>query len=270
MNAEKPLMNILSIPRSVLLAAAAIFIFSCNEKEEFSNDQVTDYLPMSPGKYIIYRVDSTVFTNFGRNIEIHKYQVKHQVDAQITDNLGRPAYRVYRYLRDSSGTQPWQPNGTYLVTLLNDQAEVMDDNLRIIKLHVPFRNGFNWKGNRYLPYDTIAGSPQGAYDPLYDFDNDDEIAEWEYVYDGAPAAFSYGGKNYTDVISVEQIDESFNVPITNPAFYASRSRSVERYSKGIGLVFRHLELWEHQPNTGGSGGPFKTGFGIIMWMIEHN
>jgi hypothetical protein len=72
------------------------------------------------------------------------------------------------------------------------------------------------------------------------------------------------------VVTVEQIDEAFNVPITNPGFYASRSRAVDRYAKGIGLVYKELELWEHQPNTGGAGGPYKTGFGITMWMIDHN
>lgn len=263
-------MRILSIPRLFILASASLAIFSCNEKEEFDSALLPDYLPMATGKYITYRMDSLVFTNFGRNIEVHKYQVKHQVDALITDNLGRPAYRVFRFVRDSAGSQSWQPNGTYLVTLLDDQAEVLDDNLRIIKLHLPFKDGYSWKGNRYLPYDTIPGSPQGAYDPLYDFDNDDEISEWEFYYDGGAANFSYNNINYTNVFTVEQVDEAFNIPITNPNFYASRSRSVERYSKGIGLVFKQLELWEHQPNTGGSGGPFKTGFGITMWMIDHN
>lgn len=263
-------MRIISIPRLLVLALSSMVFFSCNEKEDFVSDSLTDYMPLAPGKYITYRIDSLVFPNFGRNIEVHKYQVKHQVDALITDNLGRPAYRVYRFVRDSAGTQPWQPNGTYLVTILADQAEVSDDNLRIIKLHLPVRNGFSWKGNRYLPYDTIPGSPEGSYDPLYDFDNDDEMADWDFYYDGDPVTFSYKGINYNNVVTVEQIDEAFNVPITNPAFYASRSRAVDKYAKGIGLVYKELELWEHQPNTGGAGGPYKTGFGITMWMIDHN
>ncbi len=263
-------MRILSPIRLLSVAVSSIFIFSCNEKEEFISDAITDYMPQAAGKYITYRLDSLVFTNFGRNIEIHKYQVKHQVDMKITDNLGRPAYRVYRFIRDSAGTQAWQPNGTYYITLLEDQAEVSDDNLRVIKMHLPLKAGFSWKGNRYLPFDTIPGSPGGPYDPLYDFDNDDEMADWDFYYDGGPASFTYKGINYTNVFSVEQVDEAFNVPVTNPAFYGSKSRSVEKYAKGIGLVYKELELWEHQPNTGNPAGPFKTGFGITMWMIEHN
>ena len=255
-------MKILSSSRLVMLAFAASLLFSCNKKEDFTTEAIADYVPLAPGKYITYRIDSMVFTNFGRNTEIHKYQVKHQVDAQITDNLGRPAYRVFRYLRDTAGTQAWQPAGSYFITPLTDQLEISEDNLRFIKLHLPIRDGYSWKGNRYLPTD--------AYGPLFNFSNDDNMEAWDFYYNGQPGAFSYRGNNYSNVYSVEEVDESFNVPITNTGAYAARSRSVEKYSKTIGLVYRQYELWEYQPNTGGSGGPYKTGFGITMWMIDHN
>ena len=256
-------MKILSSPRIIILAFATSLFFSCNEKDEFTSEALADYMPLVAGKYITYRIDSMVFyTNYGRSTEIHKYQVKHQVDALITDNLGRPAYRVYRFLRDSAGTEPWQPAGTYYITPLGDQIEISEDNLRFIKLHLPIKDGFTWKGNRYLPTDP--------YGSLYNFSNDDNMEDWDFYYDGQPSSFSYRGINYSNVNSIEEVDESFNVPITSPGSYAARSRSVEKYSKSIGLVYREYELWEYQPNTGGSGGPYKTGFGITMWMIDHN
>jgi hypothetical protein len=261
-------MRILSIFRFPLLAIAAISFYSCNEKEEFTTEKISDYAPLTAGKYITYRLDSMVFTNFGRSTEIHKYQVKHVIDAQIVDNLSRPSYRVYRYLRDSvdatswTPAQPWIPAGSYFITPLSDQLEVIEDNLRFIKMHLPIRNGFSWKGNRYLPTDP--------YGSKYNFSNDDNMEDWDFYYDGEPTSFSYRNVNFSDVLTVEQVDEAFNVPITTPTAYASNSRSVEKYSKNIGLVYRQYELWEYQPNTGGSGGPYKTGFGITMWMIDHN
>src|SRR5262245_10817578 len=109
----------------ILCLAALSFLFSfisCKkETEEFKTDAIVDYMPLTVGKYITYRLDSTVYTNFGRNEEIHRYQVKHVVDAQVTDNLGRPSFRIFRYLRDSLGTQPWVENGTYFMTTLADQ-----------------------------------------------------------------------------------------------------------------------------------------------------
>ncbi|MFI5133769.1 MAG: hypothetical protein ACHQEB_05505 [Chitinophagales bacterium] len=235
--------------------------FSCTRQTEvFHTDALSIYIPLQVGKYITYRVDSTVFTNFGRNEEIHSYQVKHVIDAQITDNLGRPSYRVYRYIRDTAATQSWAPNGTYFITPLTDQVELIEDNLRFIKLHLPVVEGNSWKGNKYLPPDP--------YISLYSFSNDDDMEDWDFYFDTLDSPFSYGGKNYTDVYSIEEASDSINVPV-NPAAYASMTRAVEKYSKNIGLVYREYTMWEYQPNTGGPGG-YKIGFGIKMWMIDHN
>jgi len=255
-------MRILSLPRILLWTLVSSLVLSCNEKEELTSAPLADYQPLAVGKYITYRIDSLVFPNFGRNTETHRYQVKHQIEALVSDNSGNPMYKVYRYLRDSAGTEPWVPNGSYFITPLGDQVEVAEDNLRVIKLHLPLKDKFTWKGNRYLPNDP--------YGPLYNFSNDDNMADWDFMIDGNPATFSYNGLTYPDVLTVEQVDESFNVPITNTGSYAARSRSVDRYGKGVGLVFRQFEIWEYQPNTGGSGGPYKTGFGITLWMIDHN
>jgi len=246
-----------------LFAVIVLSIFSCDKKiEVFQTDALTDYMPLAAGKYITYRIDSTVFTNFGRNTEIHSYQVKHVIESQITDNLGRPSYRIFRYLRDSAGIQPWVPNGSYFITPSTNQVEVIEDNLRFIKLHSPVKDGVTWKGNKYLPDDP--------YGSLYSFGNDDYMRDWDFQYDGESSSFSYGGKNYTEVNTVEEDNESYNIPITSNTIIASKSRAVEKYSKNIGLVYREYELWEYQANTTGTGGPFKIGFGIKMWMIDHN
>src|SRR4030095_12077071 len=150
-------MRISALSTFVLLLCMGILIYSCNKKVDVVN---TDYqkerlteliMPLEKGKYITYRVDSTVFTNFGRNTEIHSYLVKHVVDDAITDNLGRPGYRVFTYLSDTTGTEPWQPNGSYSVTVLDDHVEVIEDNMRVITIVLPVREGTEWKGNTYLP-----------------------------------------------------------------------------------------------------------------------
>ncbi len=262
MKAAKPLSRLQCIVPVLFFIAGLSLLSSCDKKEEFVTDALSEWVPLAPGKYITYRVDSLVFTNFGRATETHRYQVKHLVDAQITDNLGRPAYRIFRFIRDSSGTEAWQASGTYIITTLEDQLEVTDDNLRVIQLHQPLKSGFSWKGNRHLP--------DNPFGPIYNFSNDDNMADWDFYYDGEPGSFSYNNKNYSNVMTVEQVDEAFNVPIANPSSYAARSRAVCRYSKEIGLVYREFEMWEYQPNPGGAGGPYKTGFGITLWMIEHN
>jgi hypothetical protein len=241
-----------------LFSFILISIVSCSsEKEELATAQVKDYVNLAPGKYITYRLDSLVITNYNKNIEIHGYQQKDVIDAVITDNLGRPSYRVYRYLRDSLGNSPWQSIGTYQVTLLDDQLEVLEDNLRFIKLHMPARINFSWKGNRYLPSEP--------YEPKYPFNNDASIQDWQFYYDSIDEDFSYGGKSYPDVLSVEQINDSLNMPVTSTAVYGYKSKGIEKYQKGVGLVYQEYTLVEYQP-----GSASYWGFGVKRWMIDHN
>ncbi|MES1215340.1 MAG: hypothetical protein ABUT20_07480 [Bacteroidota bacterium] len=243
-----------------------------NETETFQTEAITDYLPLEVGKYIVYRLDSTVFSNFGKIEQTNAYQVKFEINAKVQDNLGRDAYRIFRYIRDSAGTQSWQSDNTYLITPLDDQVEFIDDNLRFIKLHLPIKDGYSWKGNKYLPEDP--------YSDYYLFSNDDAMADWDYYYNGDPEpSVSLEDQTYTDVLTVQEDDESYNVPVVDQSSYAARTYSVEKYSKGIGLVYKELILWEQQPNPTlvdpgppavYSYDPFKTGFGIKMWMIDHN
>ena len=195
-----------------LIPLSAVFflfsILSCERKTElFISEAIPDYLPVSVGKYITYRLDSTVFTNTGRTEEIHKYQVKHTVDAEVTDNLGRQSFRIIRQLRDSAGTQPWSENGTYFITPLSDQVEVVEDNLRFIKLRIPFKINTEWKGNRYLNTDP--------YSSLYNFNNDDNMFDWDYNYDQFDATATIGTQALKDVYTVLHIDESLNAPVTD-------------------------------------------------------
>lgn len=266
--------------RKTLLSAfsffSAIVVFMACDKtttEDFPTESTSDYtIPLQKGKYIIYRLDSTVFTNFGRTTEVHRYQVKHLVDTSFIDGTGRKSYRVYRYLNDSLASGPWLSNGTYYITVVNDaQVEVVEENLRFIKLHGPMRDGFTWRGNSYLGTD--------AYDGLYAFNNfDNNINQWNYFYDGDQAASeTINGKTYTNVFTVEQVN--VNDPVDSIGDVGQRAYWVEKYSKNTGMVYRETMLWDQQPNpTLISPGPppvyqydpYKLGYGVKMWMISHN
>jgi hypothetical protein len=259
------MINLMRSTNLILSFAAFSFLFSISsckkETEEFKTDAIADYMPLAVGKYITFRLDSTVFTNFGRNEEIHRYREKHVVDAQVPDNLGRPSYRIIRYLTDSLGTQPWVESGTYFITPLTDQAEVIEDNQRYIKLHLPFKIDTDWKGNKYLSDDPFAS--------LYTFENDNDMNQWDYNLESFQETMMIGNKTVNDVYTVFQIDDAFNAPVTDPNIVGLRTLAVEKYAKNVGLVTRDLIMWEYQPNPGGGTG-FKTGFGIKLWMIDHN
>jgi hypothetical protein len=199
-NTEKPLMRLLPISRISILTIAVFSFFSCTKKiEEYKTASINEYYPLAVGKYITYRLDSTVFSNFGLNTDVNSYQVKHLIESQITDNLGRPSYRVFLYLRDTAGTQDWRQAGSYFITPLSDQVEVIEDNLRFIKMHLPVKEKFSWKGNAYLIYEP--------YSSIYSFTNDNDMDLWDYQYENIHDVFTYKQQTLSDVVEIVHVDE---------------------------------------------------------------
>jgi hypothetical protein len=245
-------------PNHLLAFLTAVLFFSCKkETEEFQTDAVSDYLLTKPGKFITYRVDSMV-TNRGAAFVTHSYQEKHQVDALITDNLGRSSYRIFRYLRDTAGTRPWLPSGSYFITPLDNTVEVVENNLRFLKLAGPVKENIYWKGNRFLPADLYAS---------YDLDGNG-IEDWEYGYASTGTMVTLGGKPYNNVVTIEQVNEGINAPVTNFGEYGFKNYSVEQYAKGLGLVYQELVVWQYQPTN--VSRPGYRGFGVKRSIIDHN
>lgn len=246
---------------SILPLLSTVLLFSCKkETEEIQFAEPAAYVPAKSGNYITYRLDSTVYINFGANVVVRSYQEKHQVDSQINDNLGRPAYRVFRFIRDTAGATPWKPSGSYFITPVNNTVEVVENNLRILKLAGPVKEGESWMGNGFLPNDY--------YGNLYDFGNDDDVSAWEYGYTETSGSATLNGKSYADVATVLQIDEGQNAPLRDAQQYGFRNYSLERYAKGLGLIYQELSMWEYQPPT--SPRPGFRGFGVKRTVIDHN
>lgn len=239
------------------------------ETEEFSAEPVSDYLPLQIGKYITYRLDSTVFPESGRSETVRSYQEKFEVAQELADNLGRPSYRLDRFIRDADGNNSWARAGAIFITPVDKGMEVISDNMRILKLVSPVTEGNSWKGNRYISSGT-PDDPQGPYSSLFDFNDDTHIHidDWDFTYQNKGETVTFNNEAVTDVVTVVGPDEADNAPVVAPESFGSRTYSLEQYAKNIGLVFQELILWEYQPNPNGT--PFKVGFGVKRSMIDHN
>lgn len=254
--------------RAIFFYLSALVLLStsfsgCKEEiEKLQPELPIDYLSLQSGKYIIYRLDSTIFTQNGRTQEIHSYQEKVVIDKEITDNLGRPSYRFYRFLRDVAGQSPWVSSGSFFITPGQREIEFIEDNLRVIRLIVPVKQGETWKGNRFLATDP--------YNTHYEFSDDSHIhlEDWDFTYSSFGEVITLNGKTINNVITIQGPDESVNVTMSDPNSFGSRTFYVDKYAKNIGLVYQELILWEYQPNPGGS--PFREGFGIKRSLIDHN
>lgn len=237
---------------------SACLLFSCTDKKETLDvEPLSDYFPLQVGKSITYRLDSTVFTFNGTQTEVHPYQVKHTVLQEVTNN-GQKAFLIQRLLNNETATGSWVNNGTYLVTPGINQIEVTTDNHQVTTLQAPLRKGFSWKGNSRLPFEP--------YKQLFNFSLIAYAMNgWNFSYTGFGDE-TIEGQAYNNVWTVEQHNETLNMPPTPNTEVATKEVSVEKYAKGIGLVYKDLQLYEYQKGSSA----YYMGFGITMWMISHN
>lgn len=238
-----------------LVLLSAIIITGCKKTTETLNlEDLNSYSLQVVGKQITYKLDSTLYINFGTKDTVVSYQVKDSVVAQITDNLGRTAYRIFRYIRKTAA-DAWQANNTFMVVPVNNTIEFVENNHRFLKLKQPLRDAYSWKGNTYL--DTYSLNSDVKY-----------MDDWDYTYQDMFTPLTLGTITLDNTITVNQRDEEIG-NLTDPNSYSEKNLSIEKYAKGIGLVYRNFLHREYQPPTPGHLG-YKLGYGVTMTMISHN
>ncbi len=242
---------------SWIVTCCTIFLFSCKKDPEvIQTEDISTYAPLTVGKYIIYQLDSLVSRNQGASLVTVSYQVKHEVSAEITDNNNRPGYRITRYIRKAA-PQAWVPDNSFLAINTGTSLEFVENNMRFIKLRLPIKNGFSWKGNSSL--DTYSFNSDIKY-----------LADWDYTYDSVGTQLSVGALTIDSTIKVDQRDEIIGNPIDLNS-YSEVNVGTEYYAKGIGLVHRRFLHLEFQPPTPGVAGAYSDySYGITLTMLEHN
>src|SRR3990167_8625748 len=81
-------------------------IYSCKKDPSPALDLGYNYFPDAVGTYVVYNVDSIFYDDFNVNPSNHispadtfKFQLKEKIQSVYTDNEGRPALRLERYVK---------------------------------------------------------------------------------------------------------------------------------------------------------------------------
>jgi len=232
----------------------AAFVCSCSKSNPLKTDTPGDYYPMHIGSYIIYRMDSLKYINSGTKENIISYHAKEVVEDSITDNLGRPSFRVTRYLSDTNEVSAWTPSIAYLVTPLPGSVEVVENNLRFIKMVTPVQDGLTWKGNAYI-------------DTKSDYSNLTYMDGWDYTYAGTGLPFDVLAGTIPETTTVNEIN---SVTGLGDGSYTQTLFSQEIYGKGIGLIYKRFLYSVYQsPNVEYPAGA-TIGYGLTFNMVSHN
>jgi hypothetical protein len=172
-----------------------------------------DYYPVTEGKYVIYEVDSTVYTELPRDTVQSKYLIKEKIADSFTDNEGKEARRIERYIKKfdplkSYDSTPWTMKEVYLLNADNKKIQVQEGNIRFTKLIFPVEPKASWNGN--------AGNTKG---------------EQFYAYEYVDRHEAVGKITLDNVLMVKQFEYSTLISYQNYN---------EKYAKGVGLVAKEI------------------------------
>jgi hypothetical protein len=228
--------------------------FSCQKSNPLVTDTPADYYPMHTGNYIIYRMDSLKFINVGSQDTLISYLAKEVVEDSITDNLGQLSFRVVRYLSDTTGIAAWTPSIAFMVTPLKGSVEVVENNLRYIKMVTPVQDWISWLGNAHI--DTKSDTSQVPY-----------MDGWNYTYANTGQPYSVLAGTIPQTVTVNEADAvtgSANGSFTQTIY------SVEIYGKNIGPIYKKFLYTVYQsPNVDFPSGA-TIGYGLTFNMVSHN
>ena len=238
----------------VACALTVLLFASCkkdNDPAPASEDQVRDYFPRTMGHYVEYNVDSTYWDDFLALKTVKKMQMRYNVADTFTDLAGNPSYRMEVFIRKNE-TEQWLPQSVFTFTPKTSSVEVLQDNLRFIKLQFPVVDGNTWKGNQYI----------STFDQELQY-----FRDWNYKYANVGETYkSDAVVAYDNTATVNQVDETVNNPEIQPDAYASRNYGQEVYAKNVGMVYRETIHWIYDPGVRKA----RKGYGVRMSAYKNN
>ncbi|MEO5943095.1 MAG: hypothetical protein ABIP30_01915 [Ferruginibacter sp.] len=240
----------------IFVCIASLYFIACkkvNDDTKFVSYK--SYTAPGLGKYIVYKLDSTITASFGAYFVVHSYLIKDSIVAVIKDNQDRETFKIFRYQFDSLH-RVWNPTNTFYLTPTANSLEYVENNLRYISLVNPVTEFNQWQGNSYISQS------------LYNENN--FFPTWTYTYKNVGQPFSVGGFNFANTVTVEQYDSTNNRPFS-ATNYSSYSKAYEVYADSVGLVYKDILSWEYNSFTSISGCKLvkpKTGGGFDTTLIN--
>jgi hypothetical protein len=107
-------------------------IFSCKKQDE-SIDKKTEYFGLEKGNFVEYEVTYMFHDSLLQKHDTIIYQLKTLIGDTILDNVGRIASEFHRFQRKNS-TLPWEETDIWTAIIVDNRAELIEENQRKVKL----------------------------------------------------------------------------------------------------------------------------------------
>ncbi len=234
-----------------------LFFAACkNTPDDFTPNLGLDYYPLQVGKFIEYKMDSTIYDPNGDSTIFQSTTfVKEEIIDTLSDNLGNVLYKIEQFER-ASDTLPWAIKKVLSLSVQGQQAIRTEDNLRFIKLTFPILRNNSWDGNIHFDEGLIV-TVEGETIEMF--------KGWNYKVNQVGQAMTIGNFQFDETATVEEADNENLIELR---------RSSAIYAKGIGLVYRELWILDTQCIDDCVGKPWEEkaekGFILKQTILNNN
>jgi hypothetical protein len=209
----------LNFKRLKIVGRIAVFFLilslACTKKAQKPQPEISgpEYYPSASGRFVVYEVDSVIYTDLPKDTITYKYRIKEKLADSFTDNSGKPAQRLERFIKVFNPKIPydsmqWKMKEVWMVNIDERGVQVVESNIRYTKLSFPVIENASWNGNAY-----------------------NTLPEWNYTYEYIDKAEKINGY---DLQTLKVKQKEFRTLI-------SYENYCEKYAKGVGLVYREMQ-----------------------------
>lgn len=140
----------------ILMSYFSFFLFSCKKNNQnIALELHKNYFDVTQGRYIEYEV---LEINHDDNALVKhdtiRYYLKIQIEDTLIDNLGRITYKYVRY-KKSNLNDLWGLSDVWTTIIDGNNAELVEENQRIIKMKFPVDRYTNWNANVFTNQSSL-------------------------------------------------------------------------------------------------------------------
>jgi hypothetical protein len=243
-------------PLSIAAVFAVFFLISCgSNSEDTLPNRGKDYFPLTIGNTVLFDLDSVIYDPLpgGISIDTYRWQAREVMSDTVRSKTGELRYVIDRSIKLKTSPD-WTPRETFSAALTDAYALLSENNLTFIKFPTYFDVGTNWDGNLYNDVGTRLEVAGEILEPF--------SKRWTFEVLSYGKAEKIGTKDYLDVLTVQAQSD--------PKILTEKRYSLEKYAKGIGLVYREIKILDTQKLDAAIAWEKKAQKGFILKLTRTN
>ena len=196
---------------SILAFFILLYALSCTEENRQTINFSSighNYYPDSTGNWIVYEVEQIIIDAPSARFDTTHFFIKEVIAEKYYDAENRPTIRIERYYKENPNGN-WKILDVWAANKLNTSLQIVEENIRYIKLVFPPALYKRWDGNAFNMLDSL----HNEYYEITQIDLPEEI----------------NNISFDSVLHVTQRNEESLI---------HKEYAVEKYAKNTGLVYK--------------------------------